>query len=272
MPAISRDGHRLAYGRSGVINVNIWQVALEAPTRAGGPPARLIASSRTQQSPAFSPDGRRLTFESTRSGTPEIWISDADGSNASALTAFGGPLTGSPKWSPDGRFIAFDSRAEGRANIYVVRSDGAQLRRVATGVTDSSQPTWSIDGKWLYFRAKVDGVDRIFKIPVEGGEATQITKGEGMAPECLPMAGGSITPSRAGKPRFGRCRQKEATSGASPDFLGCRKSSLGPGHWVRRESTSSIRSHHSESTFSTSRARGSHASWTSRGDRRHGHI
>ena len=35
MPAISRDGHRLAYGRSGVFNMNIWQVALEAPTRAG---------------------------------------------------------------------------------------------------------------------------------------------------------------------------------------------------------------------------------------------
>ncbi len=177
-PIISRDGRRLAYGQT-VSNINIWQLPLEAATGGAGPPVRLVSSSRTQWSPAFSPDGRRLAFDSNRSGTPEIWVSDADGSNASPLTAFEGPSTGSPKWSPDGRFIAFDSRAEGRANIYVVRSDGGATRRVTTGVDDSSLPTWSIDGKWLYFAGRVDGADRIFKIPVEGGEATRITKGEG---------------------------------------------------------------------------------------------
>jgi Tol biopolymer transport system component len=181
MPTISRDGHRLAYSRSGGFNVNIWQVALAAPTRAGRAPERLVSSSRTQLNPAVSVDGR-LAFESDRSGTREIWISDADGSNASAVTAFGGPITGSPEWSPDGRFIAFDSRPEGRSSIYVMRPDGAQLRRVNTGVSDSSIPIWSIDGKWLYFAGNADGADRIFKIPVEGGEATRITKGEGTNP------------------------------------------------------------------------------------------
>jgi Tol biopolymer transport system component len=180
MPTISRDGHRLAYGRSNVfLNVNIWQATLDAPTRATRAPVKLVSSSRNQANPAFSPDGRRLAFESNRSGTPEIWVSDADGSNPSAVTAFGGPVTGSPEWSPDGRFIAFDSRPEGRSNIYVMRPDGTELRRVSTGVSDSSIPIWSIDGKWLYFAGKVDGADRIFKIPVEGGEATRITKGEG---------------------------------------------------------------------------------------------
>ncbi len=183
MPTISRDGHRLAYSRSGAFNVNIWQVALHAPTRAGRAPERLVSSSRAQLNPAVSPDGRRLAFESNRSGTAEIWVSDADGSNASVLTAFGGPVTGSPEWSPDGRFIAFDSRAEGLANIYVVRSDGAQPQRVSTGVTDSSMPVWSIDGKWLYFMGNVDGADRIFKVPMEGGAATRLTTGKGMYPQ-----------------------------------------------------------------------------------------
>jgi Tol biopolymer transport system component len=187
MPTISRDGHRLAYFRSNVfLNVNIWQATLDAPTLAGRAPVKVVSSSRHQANPAFSPDGRRLAFDSNRSGTPEIWISDADGSNASALTAFGGPITGSPEWSPDGRFIAFDSRAEGLSNIYVVRPDGAQLRRVNTGVRDSSMPIWSIDGKWLYFLGNVDGADRIFKMPVGGGEATRITKGEAMNPQASP--------------------------------------------------------------------------------------
>jgi Tol biopolymer transport system component len=198
MPAISRDGRRLAYGRRRVFNANIWQVALETPTRASGAPERLVSSSLTQANPAFSPDGRRLAFESNRLGTLEIWVSDADGSNASPLTAFGGPSTGSPKWSPDGRLIAFDSRAEGRANIYVVRPDGGELRRVSTGVSDSSVPTWSIDGKWLYFAGNVDGAERIFKIPVEGGGATQITKGLGTRP-VVSSDGGRIYYKSPGK-------------------------------------------------------------------------
>jgi WD40-like Beta Propeller Repeat len=64
----------------------------------------------------------------------------------------------------------------------MVRADGGQLRRVNTGVSDSSTPIWSIDRQWLIFAATVGGAERIFKIPVEGGAATQITTGEGRTP------------------------------------------------------------------------------------------
>ena len=143
--AISRDGRHLAYAQQ-VVNVNIWRVPLATPTRATAPPAKLISSSRVQQSPAFSHDGRRLAFESARSGAQEIWISNADGSDAVAVTSFNGPATGSPRWSPDGRWIAFDSRAVGHANLYLVGSDGGSPHRVATGQTDNQTPAWSSDG------------------------------------------------------------------------------------------------------------------------------
>jgi Tol biopolymer transport system component len=182
MPAISRDGHRLAYTTQIVRNINIWQVPLAAPTRSSAPPMKLISSSRTQYHPAFSPDGRRLAFESTRSGNSEIWTSGPDGSDAVAVTAFGGPWTGSPKWSPNAQFIAFDSRAEGRSNIYLVRAEGGPPRRVATGVDDSSQPEWSSDGKWLYFDAKFRGIDEIFKVRLEGGAPTRLTLHGGSRP------------------------------------------------------------------------------------------
>jgi Tol biopolymer transport system component len=180
-PTISRDGRRLAFEQS-VVNVNLWQVRLAATTRPDGTPLKLISSSRMQRSAAFSPDGRRVAFESNRSGTTEIWVSDADGSNASALTAFGGPLTGSPDWSPDGRYIAFDSKAGGHSGLYVAGAEGGPVRRIQTGRVDSSVPIWSADGRWFYFASPVAGRDEIFRVPVQGGTASAVTHAGGFWP------------------------------------------------------------------------------------------
>ena len=80
MPAISNDGQRLTYATQTFLTINLWQAPLAASTRSAGPPVKLVSSSRTHGRPSFSPDGSRLAFESDRSGTPEIWTSDADGS------------------------------------------------------------------------------------------------------------------------------------------------------------------------------------------------
>jgi eukaryotic-like serine/threonine-protein kinase len=177
-PTISRDGRRLAF-EDGVTNINVWQVRLANATRPDGLPRKVISSSRIQRNAAFSPDGRRVAFDSDRSGTSEIWISDLDGSNASALTAFGGPLTSSPNWSPDGRSIAFDSRAGGRSSIYIVESNGGPPRRLETGLADTAVPIWSPQGGWIYFGATVAGRPQIFKSAEHGGAATAITRAGG---------------------------------------------------------------------------------------------
>ena len=184
-PAIARDGRRLAYTEQ-IVNANIWQVPLVTPIRTAGPPAKLVSSSRLQENPAFSPDGRRLAFESSRSGAPEIWISNADGSDPVAVTSLKGPATGSPQWSPDGRWIAFDSRSEGKARLYLVDSEGGTPRVVATGQPDSSVPAWSPDGRWLYFSAEVGEAEQVFRIRPEGGPATQITRQGGSSPYVSP--------------------------------------------------------------------------------------
>jgi Tol biopolymer transport system component len=61
-------------------------------------PTRLIASTRHDNNPKFSPDGQKITFESNRSGTFEIWLCDSDGGNPIQLTSMGS--AGSPSWSP----------------------------------------------------------------------------------------------------------------------------------------------------------------------------
>ncbi len=193
MPTISNDGSRLAFTTLSVENVNLWQVVLAAPARSVGPPVKLISSSRTHSRPAFSPDGRRLAFESSRSGTLEVWTSDADGSNAVALTAFGGLWTGTARWSPDGQFIAFDCHEgrSSRSSLYLVPSGGGRRRRVDTRLEDSSEPAWSSDGKWLYFTGTIGDDVQIYKVPFEGGESTQLTTQGGSTPRA-PAADGRI--------------------------------------------------------------------------------
>jgi eukaryotic-like serine/threonine-protein kinase len=104
-PAVARSGGRLAYVRS-FQNVNIWGTSLDAKN----PEAHrmLVSSTRTQLAPDISPDGKRITFASDRSGALEIWVADIDGGNPVQLSHFNNTLTGTPRWSPNGHVIAFD--------------------------------------------------------------------------------------------------------------------------------------------------------------------
>ena len=111
-PALSPAGDALLYEQL-VKDTNIYVADLGRPEES----APVIVSTRMDQNPSVSPDGRRILWESNRSGHDEIWMSDVNGANAVALTAYDGPLTGSPSWSPNGSRIAFDSRVSGRPEI-----------------------------------------------------------------------------------------------------------------------------------------------------------
>src|SRR5260370_17559587 len=102
-------------------------------------------------SPQYSPDGTRITFRSTRSGSDEVWVSDARGAQSRQITHYSGPLTGSPRWSPDGRQLAFDSRLAGNADIYVVPADGGTPRRFTTEPSAELGPNQSRDPTSISF-------------------------------------------------------------------------------------------------------------------------
>ena len=108
-PAIAPRGGRLAYALFST-NINIWRRDLQHPEL---PATNLISSSREQISAQYSPDGKHIAFDSTRTGSREIWMSDLDGTHLVQLTKFNDPQTGSARWSPDGQKIAFDTRTLG---------------------------------------------------------------------------------------------------------------------------------------------------------------
>ncbi len=172
--AMSRQGNRLAYVQS-AFDTNIWRIEILKSKGRSNPPTRLIASTNLDQGPQYSPDGRKIVFESTRSGSYEIWVCDSNGTNLVQLTSFD-RTTGTPRWSPDGRHIAFDARIETHSDIYVTGAEGGSPRRITTETSDETIASWSRDGRWIYFASNRTGDHQVWKVPAEGGEAVQVTK------------------------------------------------------------------------------------------------
>jgi Tol biopolymer transport system component/serine/threonine protein kinase len=174
-PSTARNGNRLAFtqihgGRP------VYQIEVASSAASTTSPVKLIASTRSNYTPQFSPDGRKIAFESDRTGTHEIWICDSDGTNPIQLTNFGGPNAGSPRWSPDGKQIVFDVHTSNIGHIYVVSIEGGIAQRVTTDTLDEGLPTWSRDGEWIYFCSNRSGDQQLWKLSVPGGQPMQVTK------------------------------------------------------------------------------------------------
>jgi Tol biopolymer transport system component/DNA-binding winged helix-turn-helix (wHTH) protein len=173
-PALNRKGNRLAY-TSVTYSSSLWRASLTPDHKVIRPLEIFITSTGLEEGPQYSPDGKHIVFQSTRTGYHEIWRADADGSNPIQLTHFAKNLTGTPRWSPDSRWISFDSRPAGHSEVFVINAEGGQPRQVTQGESENGVASWSTDGKWLYFASNRGGTWEVWKITPEGTSATQIT-------------------------------------------------------------------------------------------------
>jgi Tol biopolymer transport system component len=172
MPATAPSGDRLAFVRIDV-DTDVYRF------QAGRPTQPVLASSFLEAETRFSPDGRRLAFNSMRAtDTLNIWVAAADGSGAQQLTRGPGFQQGSPWWSPDGRKIAFDSiTGDWHFHIWTMDVDGGGLHRLTTDPGDQNVPYWSRDGRWIYFSADRGNGRDIWRVPAAGGPSQQVTRG-----------------------------------------------------------------------------------------------
>jgi TolB protein len=117
------------------------QVFLSNPYEGTGGP--LTTAPGENSLPAWSPDGKRIAFVTTRhgEGNSEIYVMNADGSNQVRLTNHP-EIDTSPTWSPSGTHIAFVSGRTGRPQLYVVGTDGLGLQQL-TSESWADRPTWS---------------------------------------------------------------------------------------------------------------------------------
>jgi Tol biopolymer transport system component/predicted Ser/Thr protein kinase len=173
---VARTGHRLAFTRLRR-DVNLYRAPLGPDGMLAGDGQPVARSSRREYHAAISPDGSRIAFSSTRSGSDEIWVSDRDGNNLVQLTTSANPDgTDWPAWSPDSTRIAYQSRPEGAesVDIFVIPAAGGAPLRLTDAPEPDTRPSWSADGRWIYFASSREGGGG-WKVPAAGGPATKVT-------------------------------------------------------------------------------------------------
>lgn len=155
-----------------------------AAAQGAAPPSKRLTSV-VDGYPHPSPDGRRVAFQSNRTGRWEIYVMNADGSGVAQLTdAPGDNVT--PKWSPDGTRIVFAASPGGNSDVFVMNADGTGRRRLTDHPGDDSHPHWSADGARIVFnsaRATPDPAaewsrqwHEVFTMRPDGGDPRQHTR------------------------------------------------------------------------------------------------
>ena len=145
-------------------------------------PTPNVATPDIAVSPAPTLDrgGSQIAFDSQRSGSLDIYIMNADGTNFQQLTGSSGAERG-PSWSPDASQIAFYGAAAENANydIYVINTDGTGLRNLTNSPTvDDKYPTWSPDGTRLAFHSNADGDYDIYVVNLDGSGLHAVTNND----------------------------------------------------------------------------------------------
>ena len=167
--SLSPDGKWIAFGAELEDNFDIFLQSV-----SGSNPVNLTKDSAADDDmPAFSPDGERIAFRSSREGGG-IFVMGRTGEAVRRVTRSGF----NPSWSPDGAEIAFTSgrmdinpqNSEGESELWAVGATGGEPRRIFEG--DAIQPSWSPHRRRIAF-ARRGGAGRktdIWTIPSGGGE------------------------------------------------------------------------------------------------------
>jgi TolB protein len=160
--------------REGPSRIFILDLATKQQRRIGS------AGAWFDEDPAWSPDGRRIAFASTRlhSNNVDIYVMDADGSNVIRLTDH--PANDQdPDWAADGQSIFFTTERDGRGEIYRVMLADRRLHRQTSGIDRSIMPAASRDGRTLAYAAQTLIQFQIKAIDLTTGKPREIAASGG---------------------------------------------------------------------------------------------
>ena len=181
---LANDGKRVAY------SVGAWTQSRLTVSALDGRGARALTdSSASWFNMAWSPDDRRIAV--TRldpSRALAVWVMDADGSHARAVTSFADSVGSAqwPTWSPDGKRLAVqvgrydhsrDDHSGDRSDIWVIDVASGRATNLTPGDDPwlDEAPSWAPDGKSIVFQSSRSGRFEVWRMNADGSAPVQLT-------------------------------------------------------------------------------------------------
>jgi len=173
-PAIASDGRRVVFAVRG-INADLWRLPVSPTTgQATGAPTALLTTSRVESRGAWSPDGRRIAFNSDRLGEMNIWTRELEsGAERQITTGAGGDYQ--PEWTPDGSSLVFFSARGGNADIWRLKVADGTLTRLTDDPFIETNPFPSPDGASVAFLSDRSGRNEVWMMAADGSRQRQLT-------------------------------------------------------------------------------------------------
>jgi Tol biopolymer transport system component len=120
-------------------------------------------------SPSWSPDDRRIAFDSRQNDRSHIFVMNSAGGTPTALTS-GDYNDIIPSWSKDGKWIYFGSKRNDSWQIWKVSVDNGESKQVTTDGGFVAHESY--DGRWLYFTKY--GISGLWRVPAGGGNEEKV--------------------------------------------------------------------------------------------------
>jgi eukaryotic-like serine/threonine-protein kinase len=178
VPRLSPDGMRIAAGIFEQ-DCQTWIYDLSRETLT-----RLTFAGSANINPVWTPDGKRIAFQSNKEGTFNIFLQLADGSGGLERLTTSRYLHGAHSWSPDGQLLAFIEVNPATAiDIWVLRLGDRKPQPFLRTRFNEAAPRFSPDGNWLAYMSDESGRYEIYVQPYPGpGGKWQISTEGGSEP------------------------------------------------------------------------------------------
>jgi TolB protein len=125
-------------------------------------------------SPAWSPDGGRISYTSYRDNNPDLWVTELATGRHSKIAGYPG-INASAEWSRDGSEIALTLSKDGDSDIYAIDPSGSVLRRLTRQYGIDISPTFSPDGGTIAFVSARQGSPQIWLMDRDGSNLRRLT-------------------------------------------------------------------------------------------------
>ena len=168
-------------------NLGEWPLGGDGtvPAAAAAPVTWWTRGGSVDRQPVFSPDGKRLVFNSDRGGHLDVWELELEGGALRRLTIDAAD-DWDPAYTPDGRRLLWSSNRSGNFEIWSAASDGSGIRQVTADGVDAENPTATPDGEWIVYASANPAASGIWKVHPDGTGAARLVAGALSVPELSP--------------------------------------------------------------------------------------